>query len=790
MISLNWVKDYINLDNIDLNDLAKNITEKGINVENIITHHINNLVIGEVLSCVNHPSSDHLHLCEVNVGSEVLKIVCGAPNVRKGIKVIVAKIGAVLPGDFEIKKSTIRGEESNGMLCALYELGLEEKTDETYAKGICELSSDAQVGEDPLRYLGFDDTLYELDVHKHRNNDCYYHIGFAYEIGTILNKKVSLPDTSYKVSKEDINKLYKLKVESSKVPLYLGKLVKNVTIKESPEWIKRRLEACNMRSINNVVDISNYVMLEYGQPTHFFDADKLGTNIVVRNALDNEKIITLDNQQRELNVSDLVITDGKEAVCLAGIMGGLDSEVTNSTKNIFVESAIFDGVTIRNTSERLDLKSEASIRYGKGLNYEYTYEAMNRCCNLLEKYADATITDGILVHDTINKEPKKVSFTVNDINSLLGITISKEDMMNELDRLDFKYVLKDDLFDVTIPNRRIDIEPNVADMAEEIIRLYGYNNLKSTLPIVSTKRGVYKEDIKMRKAISKRLRSLGINETRTYNLVSPKMASMFKYNNVQNKVLPNPMSVDKSVLRTTLIPSLLNVYSYNKARKVEDIMLYECSETFDNNYKRDDKVCILMKGNLLSNQVLSVKIPVDFYVIKGVVESILDYLGFKNRYSYKLLDEDCDFHPGISAQILIDREPVGVVGKVHPRISKDNIFVAELSITKLFNYKIKPLKYKQTSKYPEIKKDVAFIVDNDITNEEIKNIIKKSGGRLLSNIEIFDIYKDIEDGKKSMAYTLTFKDDTRTLEDKEVMDIFHNIISTVEEKLHAKLRDS
>ena len=315
MISLNWVRDYINLDNIDLNDLAKNITEKGINVENIITHHINNLVIGEVLSCVNHPSSDHLHLCEVNVGSEVLKIVCGAPNVRKGLKVIVAKIGAVLPGNFEIKKSTIRGEESNGMLCALYELGLEEKTDETYAKGICELSSDAPVGEDPLRYLGFDDTLYELDVHKHRNNDCYYHIGFAYEIGTILNKKVSLPDTSYKVSKEDINKLYKLKVESSKVPLYLGKLVKNVTIKESPEWIKRRLEACNMRSINNVVDISNYVMLEYGQPTHFFDADKLGTNIVVRNALDNEKIITLDNQQRELNDKDLVITDGKEAVC-------------------------------------------------------------------------------------------------------------------------------------------------------------------------------------------------------------------------------------------------------------------------------------------------------------------------------------------------------------------------------------------------------------------------------------------------------------------------------------------
>ena len=381
MISLNWIKNYIDIDDQNLEELAVKITKAGVNVEKVITNHIDNLVIGEVLECNLHPDSDHLHICLVDVGSEKLQIVCGAPNVRTGLKVIVALPGAVLPGNFEIKKSKIRGVESNGMLCALYELGLEEKTEEAYNKGIEELGSDAKVGTDPLKYLNIDDTVYELDVHKHRNNDCYYHIGFAYEIGAILNRKVTLPDNSTKPISDNINSHFNLKVESKNCPYYLAKMVTDVKIGESPEFIKRRLTSAGMRSINNVVDISNYVMLEYGQPLHFFDKDKLGDKIVVRDALEEEKIITLDGKERILKSNDIVITDGTKPVCIAGVMGGENTEISNDTKTILIESAIFDAFNIRNTASRLNLKSEASIRYGKGLDYEYTNLAIERACH-------------------------------------------------------------------------------------------------------------------------------------------------------------------------------------------------------------------------------------------------------------------------------------------------------------------------------------------------------------------------------------------------------------------------
>src|SRR5574344_306173 len=329
MISLNWVKDYIDLKNIDLNDLAVKVTKGGVNVEKVISNHINNLVIGEVVECVMHPDSDHLHVCQVNVSDSVKQIVCGASNVRKGIKVIVALPGAVLPGDFEIKAGKIRGQESNGMICALFELGLEEKTEENYNKGIHELDSNAPVGEDPLKYLGLDDTLYELDVHKHRNNDCYYHIGFAYEIGAILNKKVTLPEDEINPIEDNIKSYFSLKVETPKCPYYLGRMVRDVVIKESPEFIKKRLIAAGMRPINNVVDISNYVMLEFGQPLHFFDYDKLGAKVLVRDAKDLEEITTLDNKIRNLTNNEIVITDTINPVCIAGVMGGIDTEVTD-----------------------------------------------------------------------------------------------------------------------------------------------------------------------------------------------------------------------------------------------------------------------------------------------------------------------------------------------------------------------------------------------------------------------------------------------------------------------------
>lgn len=789
MINLEWVSDYIDISDLTQKELAKRVTESDINVEKVITNHIDNLVIGEVVECVNHPDSDHLHICKVDIGREVLQIVCGAPNVRVGLKAIVALVGAVLPGDFEIKKSKIRGVESNGMLCALYELGLEEKNDETYSKGIYEGASNLKVGEDALKALDLESTVLELDIHKHRNNDCYYHIGFAYIVSAILNRKVTLPDVSFKEITDSVDKHFSLEVATNKCSYYLAKMVKNVTIKESPSFIKKRLIAAGMRPINNVVDISNYVMLEFGQPLHFFDYDKLGAKVLVRDAKEEEEITTLDNKMRNLTNNDIVITDTINPVCIAGVMGGIDTEVTDNTKTILIESAIFDPVSIRNTAARLNLRSEASIRYGKGLNYEYTEMAIKRACHLLEKYADAQILSGIVKYDNIDKEPKVVTFKASEVNNLLGIEISETDMEKEMDRLGFAYTLKDQIFTVTIPNRRLDIEPNVNDIAEEIVRLYGYHNLTATLPVVSIKKGEYKGDIKYRKYISKRLRMKGLTETKTYTLVSPDMAELFCYDKKEKLVLPNPMSVDKSVVRTTIIPSLINVYNYNKARKVEDIFLYEISKTYDKNYQEESKIAGLLKGNIVKSS-WNGNIKCDFYVVKGIVEDILNSLGFTNRYTF-IPAKLPNLHPGVSASILLDGEMLGIIGRVHPNTLKDEVYIFELSLNKLMR-KVKPIKFKEPAKYPSIQKDVAFLIDRSINASEIEKMIKKSSSRLLKDISVFDVYlgDNITSDKKSIAFKLTYLDDAKTLTDEEVMNDFHQMIEKVTKEFNCEIRDN
>ena len=788
MISLNWVGDYIDIKDQDVNELALKITKAGINIEAVITHHMDNLVIGEIKEVEEHPDSDHLHVCKVNVGEEELQIVCGAPNVKKGLKVIVAKVGAILPGDFEIKKSKIRGVESCGMMCALFELGLEEKTDENYSKGIAELPKDAPVGEDPLVYLGLDDTLYDLDIHKHRNNDCYYHIGFAYEIACIINRKVTLPKLDFKVNKDNIKDSFKLSVDTDKCSYYMAREVRNVKIGESPDFIKKRLTAAGMRPINNVVDISNYVMLEFGQPLHFFDKDKLGDKIVVRDAKDNEEIVTLDGKTRVLNSDDIVITDGKKPVCIAGVMGGENTEVDENTKNILIESAIFNPVSIRYTSRKLDLPSEASIRYGKGLSYEYTEMASRRACHLLEKYAGAEVVDGYLLVDNEDHTEKKLTFKPIDVDKILGITISEEDMKHELERLDFPYKVKNGVFEVTIPRRRLDIDPYVNDIAEEIGRLYGYNNLVSSLPNVKVRRGEYVGDIKYRKLVSKRLRSLGLNEVKNYTLVSPEMASMFRYEERGQVHLPNPMSLDKSIVRTTLIPSLMNVYEYNKARGVKDVNIYEIARTYDDKYNELTKICGLMSGSYITS-TWKKDLEVDFYVVKGVVENLLDFMGYNNRYSF-IRSECSNLHPGVQASIVLDGKKIGIIGKVHPNITKKDIYVFELNLDDLYG-KTSKLKYKEAFKYPSIQKDMAFILDKKIDVADVVKTIKKAANKTLQIVDIFDVYEgdNIDSSKKSVAFALTFNGITRTLTDEEVMDSFNKIIDKVVSSHNAELRD-
>lgn len=791
MISMNWVKDYVDTKDIDLKVLADKITKTGINIEKVDTKDIPNLVIGHVLDVKPHLSSNHLNVCKVDVGSEVLQIVCGASNVRKDLKVIVSLPGAILPGNIEIKKSKIRGIESNGMICALCEIGLEEMNEENFNKGIYELDDDAPVGENPIKYLGLDDTIYTLDLNPNRF-DCNNHIPFAYEVAAVLNTKVTLPSIDTKPVKDNIKDYFEIKVDTENCTMYNAKMVTNVKVGPSPEFIKRRLESAGMRSINNVVDISNYVMLEYGQPLHFFDKDTLGDKILVRMAHDNEKVITLDNKERVLNSDDIVITDGDKIVCIAGVMGGLNTEVEEDTKNILIESAIFNPYNVRYTSIKLDLRSEASLRYEKGLNYEYCNLAIERACHLLEKYAGGTILEGTLTHDKTIKKEKVVEVTLDEINLMLGMKLNSDDVTSSLDSLGFTYKIDKDKFIVTIPNRRVDVEENKADIIEEVGRIYGYDNIKATLPLVRTKKGVYTPKTKFRKDISKRLRALGFNEIRTYTLISEEENSMFRYNFKDEIKLLRPMNIDKSIVRQSIMPSMLKMIEYNISRKNNDVMLYEIANTYDNSYEEDTKISFGLTGNYISNSWNKNNIQIDYYLVKGLVENILDYLGLTNRYTFKLSDNlPKEIHPKLNSEIIIDNEAVGYFGKIHPSTSKNNIYVCEISLNKLYSKKVRAIKFKELNKYPTISKDLAFIVNENITSEDITKVIKKAGGRLLTNINVFDLYKgdNIAKDKKSLAFNLTFEDYNKTLTEEEVNVVFNKIINEVETKLKAELRD-
>lgn len=792
-ISLKWVNDYVDIKDVDLKELANKITKAGINVESVKTYNIENLVIGEVLECEMHPDSDHLHVCKVNIGSSISQIVCGASNVRKGIKVIVALPGAILPGDFEIKKSIIRGVESNGMICALFELGLEEKNEETYSKGIHELDNNAPVGENVFDYLNLNDTVYELDLNPNRT-DCNNHLSFAYEVAAVLKKKVTLPDISFKTINESVNDMITLDVKTKNCSMYNLMIAKDVKIKESPDFIKNRLEIAGVRSINNIVDISNYVMLEYGQPLHFFDKDIVGNKIVVRMAKKDETIITLDNKERLLTEDDIVITDGNKSLCIAGVMGGLNSGITDNTKNILIESAMFNPYNIRYTSLRLNLRSEASLRFEKPLNYEYCELAIKRACHLLEKYADAKIVSGMVSFDEIKKEDRIVDVDLKDINSILGMTLNLEDVNSIFESLGFEYTLKDNIYKVIVPNRRQDIYLQKEDIIEEVGRLYGYENIKPTLPRIDIKKGEYSENAKFRKTITKRMRSLGFNEVRSYTLVSEEDSKKFNYNFNDFIKLNKPMLKERSVVRQSLVNSLLEIANYNISKKNKDLLLYEIANTYSlkEDYVEDTKLAFVLNGKYLSNTWNNKCYEMDFYFIKGVVENILKYIGLDNRYTLKLSDNlPKEIHPKINSEIIVGCKKVGYFGKLHPSISKYDIYVCEISLTSLIENKTGDVKYKALNKYPSVEKDLAFIVDRDVESFEIIKQIKKVGGKLLNDVKVFDIYygDNIGENKKSIAYNLVFEDYTRTLTEEEVMKVFNNIIYDIEKKFNAILRD-
>ena len=779
-LSTNFVKDYVDID-VDLKTLAEDMTGVG-NEYDSAQKLINatNLVVGEVIECEMHPDSDHLHVCKVNVGNEVLQIVCGAPNVRKGLKVIVALVGAELPGDFKIKAGKIRGVESNGMLCSIAELGLDSKFLKPEDKeGIHELPETAVPGEDPIKLMGMDDGVIDFELTANRG-DLLSILGMAYEIGAIYDKKVKDIDLSYNQSNEDINNSFKVNVKTDNCSIFLAKRVENVVIKESPTFIKNRLIASGIRPINNVVDISNYVMLEVGQPLHYYDADTLNGCLEVRMAEENEKLTTLDEVERTLSSEDIVISDGKKAIGLAGVMGGAETEITENTKNIMIESAIFDNVKIRKTSKEI-LRSEASNRFEKGLDPNRTYMAIERSCHLLEKYADAKIVGGLVKYDEASLEDTKIDVSLEKVNRVLGTTISKEDVLDVFRKLAFETEVNGDKITVSVPKRRIDISIE-EDLIEEVGRIYGVNNIEGKLPSLPLKQGSYNKTLRN---IRNKMIDLGLNETLSYILVNDKEATKYTTDNVETVKLLDPMTEERNTLRYSMIPSLVKIYEYNKARSQKDVSIFEIGKGFykkDEQYGENLKLCALMTGE----RYLSVKSKqVDFYDIKGVAEELLDYLGYGGRYSFVVKDElPKEFHPYQTAQISVNNDIVGIIGKLHPNCTKDNVYVLEINLDKLLEKKTGKMKYKEISKFPSVKKDLAVVIDKDITSEEIAKQIKKLAGNLLLGSKIFDVYtgENIEENKKSIAYSLEFGAADRTLTDDEINAILEKIIAGLEKQ--------
>ena len=784
-LSTNFLKDYIDID-VDVKQLAEDMTRVG-NEYDSASNLINatKLVIGQITECEPHPDSDHLHLCKVNIGTEVLDIVCGAPNARRGLKVIVALDGAVLP-EKTIKKGMIRGQESNGMLCSIAELGLEHKfLKPEDSEGIAELGEDAEIGGEPIKYLQMDDGVIDFELTANRG-DLLSILGMAYEAGAIYDKKVKDVDLKHKESGEDINKTFKTEVKTENCSKLLVKKVENVKIEESPIFIKNRLIASGIRPINNVVDISNYVMLELGQPLHFYDADKLGNKLVVRMAEDGEKLTTLDNVERTLTSEDIVIADATHGVGLAGVMGGLETEVETDTKNIIIESAIFDSVKVRKTSKKI-VRSEASNRFEKGLDPERTTMAIERACKLLEEYAGGTVVTGTIEYDKTNNKEKEIEITFQNINDVLGTVIPNEEILNVFRKLGFTYKVNGETIKVTVPTRRLDISIK-EDLIEEVSRIYGVDNIEGKLPIVPMRKGSYD---KTQREIRNKMIALGLKETLTYVLINDKEVNGYTLDKFEPLKLLDPITEDRNTLRYSMIPSLYKVYEYNKAREQKDISIFEIGKGFykkDEVYGEDTKLCVLMSGKYSTG--LNNNKNVDFYVIKGIAEEILDYLGYAGRYSFMKQEMPKEIHPGQSAMINVNGSNIGMIGKIHPSVTKDDVYVLEINLDELFTKKVGKMKYKEFSKFPSINKDIALVVDKKSVSKDIEKVIKSAGGSLLTNIEVFDVYTGVGVGidKKSIAYSLTFSNMKKTLTDEEINGLMDKIIDAVSKKCSAELR--
>ncbi|RLQ91919.1 phenylalanine--tRNA ligase subunit beta [Planomicrobium sp. Y74] len=789
LVSIKWLKDYVNTQDLPPAELGEKITRAGIEVDAVIdrSQGLSNIVVGYVESCEKHPEADKLSICQVNVGEETAQIICGAPNIAAGQNVIVARPGARLPGGMKIKKAKLRGEESNGMICSLQELGIEGKlVPKAYAEGIYVLPENAEVGSDVITNFDLDDTVLELGLTPNRA-DAMSMLGVAYEVGAILEEEVKLPEITYKEAEDKASSMLTLNIDSPEAnPLYVAKVVRGIEVKESPMWLQQRLMAAGVRPHNNVVDVTNYVLMEYGQPLHAFDYDLLETgNITVRHAKADELITTLDGNERKLSLNNLVITNGEKPVALAGVMGGANSEVSKNTTTIVIESAYFESGSIRQTSKEHNLRSDASSRYEKGVDPNRVIPAAERAAQLLSELAGGEVLAGSVIFDQLQREEKIVNVSPDFINSRLGMKIRLDDMLDILNRLQFKTEAMNNQLMISVPTRRQDIQIE-EDIVEEIARLYGYDEIPSTLPETATSPGGLSPYQQKRRIVRNYMEGAGLLQATTYSLTSEKSATQFAMKQTELTRLLMPMSEERSTLRQSLLPHLLESVSYNTARRIDSVALYETGSVFlkgqDELLNEEEHLAIAVTGLWLDNSWQGEKKAVDFFVVKGIVEGLAAKLDVELEFERGELD---GLHPGRTAFITLDGRRIGVIGQLHPNEQKardlKTTIVMELSLVELFKDQTEALVYTQVPRYPSITRDVALVLSKIVEAGTIEKLIRSAGGKLLKDVRVFDLYEgdNLEAGKKSVAFSLTYFDPEKTLTDEEVTAVHEKVVAAL-----------
>ena len=796
LVSLKSVKKYVNLDGLSALDIANGLTFAGVEVEEVSSLASGtNLVIGHILECEKHPDSDHLHILKVDLGPKygVEQIVCGAPNAKEGLKVIVARVGAKLPGG-EIKKSTIRGVESNGMCCSLLELGVDAKyLSKKQTEGIEELDESAEVGnEDVLGYLGLDDEVLNLKVLANRP-DLLSLYNVALEIGAIFSREVKIP--SYEV-KENFKTSLVVGSETEKCSQFAGREIQGIAIKESPKFIKESLTAMGVRSINNIVDIGNYVMLLTGQPLHMYDKDKLEKAELIAKSNLSGDFVALDEQTYQIIEGDIVITCNNKAMCLGGVMGSLACAVDEKTKNIYIEAASFDGASVRHTSNRLGLVSESSQRFVKGTNHYQSHEVINFASYLIKEYCEGKSFSNIVDYQKEEKPVSSLRCHYSHINNRLGTSFSSKEIVDVLKRLHFGVnELGEDEFDVEIPSYRLDVTCE-ADISEEVIRILGFSNVKSELPVLESKVG----GLTVRQSRLKEIRDYlvlnGLDECVTYSLLNKENAGRFNLlHDEEHYELLNPLTDEREVFRTHITYSLLEAALYNYNRQNKDLSLFETANMMSKS-SRSEHLSIVLLGNELAQDMMK-KVPYDFYHMKGLVEGVFSLLGIEaSRYKFeRFISEKEELHPGKSAKVLFQNQMIGVLGELHPTaskalgLSKTSCVVLELNLEPLLEAKVSLAKMSPISKFPVVYRDLALLVDKKVSASEIIRSIKFSGKGLVKDARIFDVYagEGIASHLKSVAVNITFGKEG-TLTDKEINDQLDKIKYDLAKNLKAELR--